>query len=70
MSYYVPTVIENTGRGERAMDLQPSFERPHHFHRHADRRWRGQRGHCPDAFLQMEDPKKDIQLYINSPAAS
>jgi len=37
------------------------------FIRHADRRWRGELGHRPAPVLQMEDAKKDIQLYINSP---
>ena len=68
MSYYVPFVIENTGRTERSMDI---------FSRLLKDRIIFIGTPIDDSvanlviaqflFLQMEDAKKDIQLYINSP---
>ncbi|RME66784.1 MAG: ATP-dependent Clp endopeptidase proteolytic subunit ClpP [Verrucomicrobia bacterium] len=68
MSYYVPIVLENTGRGERSMDI---------YSRLLKDRIAFIGTPIDDAvanlviaqllFLQMEDPKKDINLYINSP---
>ena len=68
MSYYVPFIIENTGRGERSMDI---------FSRLLKDRIIFIGTPIDDGvanlviaqllFLQMEDAKKDIQLYINSP---
>ena len=68
MSYYVPFIIENTGRGERSMDI---------FSRLLKDRIIFIGSPIDDGvanvvigqllFLQMEDAKKDIQLYINSP---
>ena len=68
MSYYVPIVLENTGRGERSMDIYSRLLKDRIIFL----------GTPIDDnvanvviaqmfFLQMEDPKKDIQLYINSP---
>ena len=70
MSYYVPIVLENTGRGERSMDIY----------------WRLLKDRiifigtpiddmvanlviAQMLFLQMEDSKKDIHIYINSPGS-
>jgi ATP-dependent Clp protease protease subunit len=68
VSYYVPFIIENTGRGERSMDI---------FSRLLKDRIIFIGTPIDDGvanlviaqllFLQMEDAKKDIQLYINSP---
>ena len=68
MSYYVPIVLENTGRGERNMDI---------YNRLLKDRIMFVGTPIDDVvanlviaqllFLQMEDPKKDINLYINSP---
>lgn len=68
MSYYLPTVWENTGRGERQWDI---------FSRLLKDRIIFIGTPIDDMvannviaqmfFLQMEDPKKDIQIYINSP---
>jgi ATP-dependent Clp protease protease subunit len=68
VSYYVPFVIENTGRTERSMDI---------FSRLLKDRIIFIGTPIDDSvanlviaqflFLQMEDAKKDIQLYINSP---
>jgi ATP-dependent Clp protease protease subunit len=68
MSYYVPIVLENTGRGERSMDIYSRLLKDRIIFI----------GSAIDdgvanvviaqlLFLQMEDPKKDIHLYINSP---
>ncbi len=68
MSYYVPYIIENTGRGERAMDIYSRLLKDRIIFIGTP---------IDDGvanvviaqllFLQMEDPKKDIHLYINSP---
>jgi len=68
MSYYVPHVTENTGRGERSMDVYSRLlkDRIIFIGTPID-------DDVANAviaqmlFLQMEDSKKDIQLYINSP---
>ena len=68
MSYYVPIVLENTGRGERSMDIYSRLLKDRIIFI----------GTPIDdmvanlviaqlLFLQMEDPKKDIHIYINSP---
>jgi ATP-dependent Clp protease, protease subunit len=68
VSYYVPIVLENTGRGERSMDIYSRLLKDRIIFIGTP---------IDDAvanlviaqllFLQMEDPKKDIHLYINSP---
>src|SRR5260221_12428831 len=71
MSYYVPIVLENTGRGERSMDIYSRLlkDRIIFIGTPID-------DHVANLviaqllFLQMEDPKKDISIYINSPGGS
>jgi ATP-dependent Clp protease, protease subunit len=68
VSYYVPIVLENTGRGERSMDIYSRLLKDRIIFLGTP---------IDDAvanlviaqmlFLQMEDSKKDIHLYINSP---
>ena len=68
MSYLIPTVIEKTSLGERAYDIYSRLLKENII-------FLG--GPIDDAvastviaqllFLQSEDPKKDITLYINSP---
>jgi ATP-dependent Clp protease protease subunit len=68
MSYYVPIVLENTGRGERSMDIYSRLLKDRIVFIGTP---------IDDAianlviaqmlYLQMEDSKKDIHLYINSP---
>ncbi len=68
MSYYVPYVIEKTGRGERSYDI---------YSRLLKDRIVMLSGEVNDEvasslvaqllFLEAEDPEKDIYLYINSP---
>lgn len=70
-SYLVPTVVEQTGRGERAMDIYSRLlkDRIIFIGTAID-------DHVANIviaqmlFLQMEDPKKDINIYINSPGGS
>jgi len=68
VSFYVPNVIENTGGGERSMDIYSRLLKDRIVFI----------GTPIDdiianlviaqlLFLEMEDPKKDINLYINSP---
>lgn len=71
MSYLVPTVIEKTTMGERAYDIYSRLLKENII-------FLG--GPIDDAvanlviaqllFLQSEDPKKDISIYINSPGGS
>jgi ATP-dependent Clp protease protease subunit len=71
MSVLIPTVIEKTNMGERAYDI---------YSRLLKERIIFLGGPIDDAvantiiaqllFLQSEDPKKDISLYINSPGGS
>jgi len=71
MSYLVPTVIEQTSRGERAFDI---------YSRLLKDRIIMLSGPIDDTsaniivaqllFLAAEDPDKDIHLYINSPGGS
>ena len=68
MSYYVPIVLENTGRGERSMDIYSRLLKDRIIFIGTP---------IDDVvanlviaqmlYLQMEDGKKDIHLYINSP---
>ena len=68
MSYYVPMVVENSSRGERAYDI---------YARLLKERIIFLGGPIDDSvanvvvaqmlFLESEDPDKDIHLYINSP---
>ena len=71
MSYLIPTVIEKTSSGERAYDI---------YSRLLKERIIFLSGAIDDnvanitiaqlLFLESEDPKKDIHLYINSPGGS
>ena len=71
MSVLIPTVIEKTSAGERAYDIYSSLLKERII-------FLG--GPINDTvaniiiaqllFLQSEDPKKDISLYINSPGGS
>ena len=70
-SYLVPTVVEQTGRGERAYDI---------YSRLLNDRIIFLSDEVNDAtaslvvaqllFLEAQDPDKDISLYINSPGGS
>ncbi|MDR0467806.1 MAG: ATP-dependent Clp endopeptidase proteolytic subunit ClpP [Campylobacteraceae bacterium] len=68
MSYYIPVVVEKTGRGERSYDI---------YSRLLKDRIVMLSGEINDdvassvvaqmLFLEAEDPEKDIYFYINSP---
>ncbi|OEF99692.1 ATP-dependent Clp endopeptidase, proteolytic subunit ClpP [Vulcanibacillus modesticaldus] len=71
MSYYVPMVIEQTNRGERAYDIYSRLLKDRIIFLGSP---------IDDSvantviaqllFLAAEDPEKDIHLYINSPGGS
>lgn len=70
-SYLVPTVVEETNRGERAYDIYSRLlsDRIVFMGEQVD-------SHTANLvvaqllYLANEDPKKDIKLYINSPGGS
>lgn len=71
MSYYIPYVIEQTGRGERSYDIYSRLLKDRIIFLGTD---------VNDAvaniitaqmlFLESDDPEKDIFFYINSPGGS
>lgn len=71
MSYYVPYVIEQTGRGERSYDIYSRLLKDRIIFMGTE---------VNDAvanvitaqllFLESDDPEKDIYFYINSPGGS
>jgi len=70
-NYYVPVVVEQTGRGERSYDIYSRLLKDRIVFLGT-----GVNDEVANSiiaqllFLQMEDPKKDIHLYINSPGGS
>jgi ATP-dependent Clp protease protease subunit len=70
-AYYVPTVIEKTGRGEQAYDIYSRLLKDRIVFLGT-----GIDDFVANAviaqllFLQMEDGKKEISIYINSPGGS
>ena len=70
-SILIPTVIENDGRVERAYDIYSRLLKERIIFLGTD-----VNPHTANLvvaqllFLQNEDPKKDIQIYINSPGGS
>ena len=72
MSYYLPSVVETTGRGEKIQwDVYSRLlkDRIVFIGSPIDDTI-ANNTIAQLLFLQMEDPKKDIQLYINSPGGS
>ena len=71
MSYIIPNVVERDARGERAWDIYSRLLKDRII-------FIGSTIYDEVAnaviaqllFLQMEDPKKDISIYINSPGGS
>ena len=67
----LPTVVEQSGRGERAFDIYSRLLRERIIFLGT-----GIDDQVADAlvaqllFLEAEDPEKDIQIYINSPGGS
>ena len=70
-NYYIPTVIESDGRGERAYDIYSRLLKDRIIFIGT-----GIDDGVANSiiaqllFLQMQDPKKDIHIYINSPGGS
>ena len=71
MAYYIPYVIEQTGRGERSYDIYSRLLKDRIIFLGSEI--------VDDVansivaqllFLESEDPEKDINLYINSPGGS
>jgi len=68
MSYTIPYIIEDTGRGERAMDIFSRLLKDRIIFIGTE--INDQIANTVIAqllFLRAEDPKKDINVYINSP---
>lgn len=71
MPYYLPNVIENTGRGERSMDIYSRLLKDRIVFIGTPINDEIANAIIAQLlFLQMEDPKKDISVYINSPGGS
>ncbi|MGC4071105.1 MAG: ATP-dependent Clp protease proteolytic subunit [Nibricoccus sp.] len=72
MSYYLPRVVETTGRGEKIdWDVYSRLLKDRIvFIGSPIDDVIANNTIAQLLFLQMEDPKKDIQLYINSPGGS
>jgi len=70
-NYFVPTVIEQDGRGERAFDIYSRLlkDRIVFIGTPIDD-FVANSVIAQLLFLQMSDPKKDIHIYINSPGGS
>ncbi|GIU96991.1 MAG: hypothetical protein KatS3mg013_0794 [Actinomycetota bacterium] len=70
-NYLVPVVIEQTSRGERSFDIYSRLlkERIIFLGTPIDDEV-GQPDHGPAAAPGVEDPDKDIKLYINSPGGA
>ncbi|MCD8070744.1 MAG: ATP-dependent Clp protease proteolytic subunit [Akkermansiaceae bacterium] len=70
-NYYIPTVIEQTGQGERAYDIYSRLliDRVIFLGTEIDDTVANS-VIAQLLFLQMTAPKKDIHLYINSPGGS
>jgi ATP-dependent Clp protease protease subunit len=67
----IPTVIEQSGRGERAFDIYSRLLRERIiFLAEPVESETANRIVAQMLFLEAEDPKKDISLYINSPGGS
>lgn len=68
MSYYVPYVIEQTGRGERSYDIYSRLLKDRIIFLGTEVDDNVSNVICAQLlFLEADDPDKDISLYINSP---
>jgi ATP-dependent Clp protease protease subunit len=64
----IPTVIEKTGRGERAYDIYSRLLKDRIIMLHGEVNDQSASLIVSQLlFLEAEDPEKDIYLYINSP---
>jgi len=70
-SYYVPVVVEQDGRGERSFDIYSRLLKDRIiFIGTGIDDFVANSVIAQLLFLQMQDPKKDIHIYINSPGCS
>ena len=70
-NYYVPIVIEQDGRGERSFDIYSRLLKDRIiFIGTSIDDFVANSVIAQLLFLQMQDPKKDIHIYINSPGGS
>ena len=68
MEYLVPTVVEQTGRGERAFDIYSRLLKERIIFLTGPVEDNVSSLTCAQLlFLEAEDPKKEISFYINSP---
>ena len=68
MEYLVPTVVEQTGRGERAFDIYSRLLKERIIFLTGPVEDNVSSLICAQLlFLEAEDPKKEISFYINSP---
>lgn len=68
-NYLVPTVIEQTNRGERAFDIYSRLLKERIIFLTGEVNDQVSSLICAQLlFLESENPKKDISFYINSPA--
>ncbi|MBQ9566319.1 MAG: ATP-dependent Clp protease proteolytic subunit, partial [Synergistaceae bacterium] len=68
MSYYIPYVIEQTGRGERSYDIYSRLLKDRIIFLGSEVEDGVANSIVAQLlFLESEDPEKDIHLYINSP---
>ena len=71
MSYIIPNVVERDARGERAWDIYSRLLKDRIIFLGAPIYDEVANAIIAQMlFLQMEDPKKDISIYINSPGGS
>ena len=71
MSYYIPYVIEQTGRGERSYDIYSRLLKDRIIFLGSEVEDGVANSIVAQLlFLESEDPDKDIHLYINSPGGS
>jgi ATP-dependent Clp protease protease subunit len=70
-NYYIPVVVESDGRGERSFDIYSRLLKDRIiFITTAIDDGVAASVIAQLLFLQMQDPKKDIHIYINSPGGS
>lgn len=71
MSYYIPYVIEQTGRGERSYDIYSRLLKDRIIFLGTEIDDNIANAICAQLlFLEVEDPDKDVSIYINSPGGS
>ncbi|MBP5565284.1 MAG: ATP-dependent Clp endopeptidase proteolytic subunit ClpP [Lachnospiraceae bacterium] len=71
MNYFIPTVIDATGRGERLYDIYSRLLKERIVFLSVEVNEASATSLVAQLlFLESEDPNKDIYLYINSPGGS